>query len=262
MSSFYYLFSLSALVTNERKRFMDKKMRNRSLVVVIAVVMMGFLACSDSNKDSITASLSLKVTTAPLAKAAADTVILSEVKILLSTIELKGPESEDNDGDGLEDGEEVELGPFVVPLNLNGNLTQIAGASIPNGTYDEIDFEIRKPEDNENVGDADFNIGGQRFSIVIRGTYNDTSFVWKTSLDVEQELELNPPMIVSDSLGTSNVSIAVNPFVWFMDNGVTMDPRNESNRSKIEQNIQNGFKAFKDNDHDGEDHDDDDDDNH
>ncbi len=241
---------------------MNKKMSGASFIATAVFIITSFVACSDNNKDSITASLSMKVTTAPLAKAAGDTVLLSEVKILLSSIELKGPESVDHNDDGEVDGEEVELGPFVVPLNLNGNLTQIAGATIPNGTYDEIDFEIRKPENTENVGDADFNVGGQRFSIVIRGTYNDTAFTWKTSLDVEQELGLNPPMVVSDSLGTSNVSIAVNPFVWFLDNGVTMDPRDESNRSKIEQNIQNGFKAFKDNDHDGEDNDEDDDDHH
>lgn len=229
-------------------------------LITWSAIMMG--CGGGSNDDPISASLSMKVTTAPLAKAATDTVILSEVKILLSEIELEGLETMDLDDDGDEDGEEVELGPFVVPLNLNGNLTTIAGAMIPNGTYDEIEFEIRKPEDDENVGDADFiegSSGSQRFSIVVRGTYHDTAFVWKTSLNIEQELELNPPMVVNDSLGTSNVSILVNPFSWFFDNGVAMDPRDESNRSQIENNIQNGFKAFKDDDKDGDDHDEDDD---
>jgi hypothetical protein len=238
-------------------RFFNKLFGPGIGLVVLGGIMMG---CSgDSNNDPISASLSMKVTTGSLAKAAADTVILSEVKILLSEIELEGLETMDSDGDGDEDGEEVELGPFVVPLNLNGNLTTIAGAMIPNGTYDEIEFEIRKPEDDENVGDADFVDATDRYSIVVRGTYHDTAFVWKTSLDIEQELELNPPMVVNDSLGASNVSILVNPFSWFIDNGAAMDPRDEGNRSQIENNIQNGFKAFKDDDKDGDDHDDDDD---
>ncbi len=238
-------------------RFFKKLSGPGITLVMLGGIMMG--CGGNSNDDPISASLSMKVTTAPLAKAAADTVILTEVKILLSEIELEGLETVDTDDDGDEDGEEIELGPFVVPLNLNGNLTTIAGAMIPNGTYDEIEFEIRKPEDDENVGDADFVDATDRYSIVVRGTYHDTAFVWKTSLDIEQELELNPPMVVNDSLGASNVSILVNPFSWFFDNGVAMDPRDESNRSQIEANIQNGFKAFKDDDKDGDDHDEDDD---
>jgi hypothetical protein len=39
---------------------------------------------------------------------------------------------------------------------------------------------------------------------------------------------------------------------WFTFNGSRLDPRNEQNRSQIENNIQNSFKAFKDDDHDGQ----------
>jgi len=39
---------------------------------------------------------------------------------------------------------------------------------------------------------------------------------------------------------------------WFSSGaGARLDPRDEANRSEIENNIQTSFKAFKDDDHDG-----------
>ena len=37
---------------------------------------------------------------------------------------------------------------------------------------------------------------------------------------------------------------------WFTSSGARLDPRNESNRSQIENNIQDSFRAFRDDGHD------------
>ena len=49
----------------------------------------------------------------------------------------------------------------------------------------------------------------------------------------------------------SNLTLNVDASTWFTSGGSRLDPRNETNRSQIENNIQNSFRAFKDDDHDG-----------
>jgi hypothetical protein len=48
----------------------------------------------------------------------------------------------------------------------------------------------------------------------------------------------------------SNLTLNVDAASWFTANGSRLDPRSESNRSRIE-NIQKSFQAFEDDDHDG-----------
>ena len=49
----------------------------------------------------------------------------------------------------------------------------------------------------------------------------------------------------------SNLTVNVDASTWFTSGGSRLDPRSEANRSQIENNIQNSFRAFKDDDHDG-----------
>ncbi len=214
---------------------------------IVAVSMIMLSACKSSNSSSPGQSLSMMVDFTA-AKAASDTVILSSAKVLIKEIEFEN--------DALEDSAELEIGPFLVNLNLAGGLTEIATGDLPNGTYDKIKFEIHKAEDDgETHGDTAFYNGpadDERFSFIISGTYNDTAFTYKSQKGVEQESDLNPPIVISDSLKDVNVTLIVNPSGWFKKNGNFLDPRNEANRSDIDDNIKNSFrKAVEDDDHDG-----------
>lgn len=227
------------------------KMSSAMIVFIMAVA---FIACGgNGGKDAPVSTLSMKVDMSALAKTAGDTVIIESAKLLLKSIKFKTD---------VEDSLDYKVGPFIVNLDLNGGITQIAANDIPNGTYDEIKFKIHKPEDDEAVSDTDFVAGAtsdERYSIVIRGTYNGSPFMYRSKKDIEQELEINPPLVVTDSTNDVNATLLVAPAGWFMKDGNYLDPSNESNREDIDDNIKRSFKkAMKDNDHDGKDNDDDD----
>ncbi len=227
-----------------------------SMLLLAAILVVS--SCGGNNgKDAPGSTLSMKVDMSALAKTAGDTVIIESAKLLLKSIKFKTD---------VEDSLDYKVGPFIVNLDLNGGITQIAANDIPNGIYDEIKFKIHKPEDNSAVSDTDFVAGpssDQRFSIVIRGTYNGTPFLYRSKKDIEQELEINPPLVVTDSTNDVNATLLVAPAGWFMKDGLYLDPSNESNREDIDDNIKRSFKkAMKDNDHDGDENDLDDDEDH
>lgn len=228
--------------------------------VVALVMLVAFSACDKKNGSAPVSTLSMKVDMSVLAKASGDTVIIESAKVLLKSIKFKTD---------VEDSLDYKVGPFIVNLDMSGGVTQIAASDIPNGTYNEIKFKIHKPEDNEAVSDTDFVAGtssDKRFSIVIRGTYNGTPFLYRSKKDIEQELEINPPLIVTDSTNDVNATLLVSPAGWFLKDGLYLDPMNESNRSDIDDNIKRSFrKAMKDNNHDGvenDEHDDEHEDGH
>ena len=230
------------------------KMNSKMILLLLSILLIaGINACGSSNGSSPAASMSMKVDFAAAKASATDSVALTSAKVLMKRIKFEN--------DAEEDSSELKLGPFIIPLNLSGGLTEIATGDIPNGTYDKVKFEIHKLEDNDAVGDTSFLIGTEGCSFVVQGTYNDTLFTYKSKKGVEIEMEVNPPIVISDSLKDVNLTLVVNPSNWFKKNGVFIDPRNESNRSDIDDNIKNSFKkAYKDNDHDGRENDSDDED--
>jgi hypothetical protein len=63
--------------------------------------------------------------------------------------------------------------PFVVSLT-DTSLHQIAVGNVPQGTYDQVKFELHKPDQNEDVPDPDFRerpVGNKRYSIIVIGSY-------------------------------------------------------------------------------------------
>ena len=78
------------------------------------------------------------------------------------------------------------------------------------------------------------------------GTIDGADFIFTTAVSAEQKFEGN---LVLDA--GSNLTLSVDPSTWFTSSGARLDPRTESNRSQIENNIQSSFKAFKDDDRDG-----------
>lgn len=219
------------------------------------VVSCGDSSSKSSQKEGTTLSMKADMSI-PLAKSAAgDTVTLDSAKVLLKRMKFESTTDEDS--------ADFKIGPFIVRIDLTGGVTDITTSKIPNGTYDKIKFKIHKPEDDEDIADPDFKTGtsdDERFSIVVFGKYNNVPFVYKSKKDVEQKLDINPPLVVSDSTTSTNATLLVTPAVWFLKDGQYLNPNAESDRDDIDDNIKKSFKkVFKDNDHDGDEHDEDDD---
>lgn len=182
-----------------------------------------------------------------------DTLVLTSVEVVLRQIELKKAQTSDCEtATGSDQCEEFEIGPVLVNLPLTpGAQQQFALDSVPNGTYDRIEFEVHKPDDGDPQDQAFISANPDFASISIRvkGTFNGQAFEFTTELDVEQELALSPQLTVTEGSAV-NVTVFVDVGTWFLVNGALVDPTT-ANQSAIEQSIKDSFKAFEDNDRSG-----------
>lgn len=207
------------------------------------------VGCSDDKKDSNNATLSF-IAEQNLAKSAAPgDLTIDTAKILITRIKFG------SQGDS--DSMDFEEGPLVVNLDLSGNVQTVSAAHIPQGTYDHIKFEIHKAGQNEDLPDPDFRTGtggNERYSIIIIGTYNLNRFVFKSRNTINQSVNIDPPLVIADSIGVANLTLAVDVSNWFNNGlGGKLDPTNvnANNVAAIENTIKDSFRGFKDNDKDG-----------
>jgi hypothetical protein len=223
----------------------------KSLLTVLAGALV-FGACSTSDSGD-SAQMRLNATSksnnnAQKAKSQADTLIITEAKFRISELEVES---------ALEDSADFEGGPFILDLNLDGGVTELATTEINAGIYEEIEFEIDKPDSGETPSDPDFKTGEgeiERFSLIIRGTYNGNEFTFRSSKDFEIEVEFEQGVeIQSNAEGMIDVTLSIDTAIWFVDaNGNTLDPTLVENQAMIEAAIEASFEAFEDDDRDGE----------
>ncbi len=243
----------------------------RQLSSSLSLVAILLAACSDSTRPR---SLSLSVTsrsagpTASVASSSglsadiqvgtgAGSLTISSVQLVLAEIELTNggtcaSSAEDNAG-----CEEVELGPLFVDVPLNGTAKAILDASVPAGSYSELEAELDAVESAEE-GAASFlathsDLAG--VSVRVAGVFTDANGVahdFTFTSNVEAKIEMAFPSPVSVDATTSNLTIDVNVASWFKDaNGAVIDPTDPANGEGISANIERSFKAFADDDRDG-----------
>jgi hypothetical protein len=209
------------------------------------------LSCDTAETTSGTVSLSFS-SGSSLQKFANDTLELTEVKLLLSNIELEMDDgTEEEDG---EDGDEsitVLVDPIVINLNLDGTATNFAVADVPPGLYEEVEFEIHKVGASETPPDPEFKEGNAdslRYSVIVKGNYNTVPFVYRSKKSAQQELEFETPIEILEN-GVANLLIPVDPNNWFYSEGMLLDPSNPANENDIDSNIRESFgDAYEDDD--------------
>ncbi len=194
-----------------------------------------------------------------------DTLIITKAEIVLREIELERVETTDcDDSVATDDCEEFEVGPILLDLPLNNGTETLLAIDAPDGFYDEIEFEIHKISSSDEE-DAAFRAMHPDFagkSIRVQGTFNGVAFTYETDLDVEQEFDLDPPLEINNSTGTTNVTVRIDLDAWFRDgsgNVVNPDSGNKGgvNEGLIKENIKQSMEAFEDKDRDGDDSDED-----
>lgn len=192
------------------------------------------------------------------------TLILTRVQLVLREIELERAETSTDCGDetpvGAEDDcEEFETGPLLIDLPLNGAIEQLITIDADSGTFDELEFVVHKPEDDaEHAAFLSQHPDFEGVSIRVEGTWNGTPFVFTTDLDVEQEMDLAPPLQILGGGASTQVTLLVDLRRWFLNGEGTafVDPatgnKGGSNESLVKENIKQSFEAFEDHDSDGE----------
>jgi len=255
------------------------KMRSRFLMSGLAAAAVA-AGCSDSTATGRSTAM-LSLATRPLAAPAApvrsaarfslqgamagadtmvlgnDTVIITRAALVLREIELKRTEATSCDSSETVGGdddacEEFTVGPQLFELPLGPGAVNAVEITMQPGTYRELEFEIHKPEDDGNAVDQAFLATHPEFarvSIRVEGTWNGNPFVYQTELNVEQELDLVPPIVVADP-GNIQVVLLVNLSQFFRNAAGTglVDPdtanKGGPNESRVNENIKVAFESF------------------
>lgn len=175
-------------------------------------------------------------------------LILDTVKILIKDIKL-------NVANNNQDSTNFKVGPYVLYLNMASSVNLMSTAYIPAGTYDKVAFKIHKLEPGEPLLDPDFEDINGRYSAVVKGRFEGNEFVFKSDKSAHQKLSFQGSLIISDQ-GKSNITLKIRPYIWFIKNGLYLDPRDPANLNDIENNIKDNinanFKVFIDNDKNGQ----------
>lgn len=175
-----------------------------------------------------------------------DVVVITEAKVLLTNIQYE------RERDGL--NQLHHSGPYVVNMNLNGGLSEILNGYIVRDIYTKAKFQIHKAGETETIPDAEFREGtaeNQRYSMIIRGTYNGAPFVYRSKQSLEVVANFNKSTNIN--LKKQNLTVVFNKTTWFRSGSNVLNPNLASNAALIDANIMTSFKsAFQDDNKDGE----------
>jgi len=212
--------------------------------VIGAVLTFSLSGCGKDSLSSKTGSLTLSIRAMPVSapKAAspqARQVTITAAKVVLGEIEIESVNGDSTDFES--------ENPFVVNLDLTGATTNLGTVSIPFGTYDELEFEVKKLRSSDStIYNANPDLQGR--SLYVRGYVNgDTSavFTFKSDLEAEQEQAFSPPLVVNESSPIIILVLSIDTSTWFNDGaGKFLDPRLTQNQEAIERNIKASIKAY------------------
>ena len=189
-----------------------------------------------------------------------DTLVLTRVALVVRKVELKRQfvPGCPIDGPGVDGCHEFQAGPFLLDLPTDGDLSTIVTIDVPPGTYDELEFEIHKPDDDTPIDQAFLNAHPdfEDVSIRVEGWYNGAWFVFTQDMNESQEIDLLPRLVVGDSPASTNVTLSLDVSAWFVSgSGELVDPRTANkggdNEKLVEDNIERSIDAFEDRDRDG-----------
>lgn len=236
---------------------MDKNKYNRVFIkryipyIIISLTFLGLLillpACNNES-EIITPAGGENTTVGFFTEGEQDnhSIQITEAKFILRKMTLKGDHDE---------GEcDLKLGPFIISLDPVQRMSVGAIGYIPPGDYDAIKFQVHKPTPGDGVTDPDFvESNHKRYSVVVRGFYNSEPFVYKSKLTVSKTIEFEMNNVTLTSEQAVFITIRLNPYMWFFENGAFLDPENENNHHAIDHNIKQSLRrAFRDMNRDGE----------
>jgi hypothetical protein len=187
-----------------------------------------------------------------------DTIVVTQVQLVLREIELKRVGGVACDTIADDDCEELEVGPILLDLPLGAGASRQFTVAIDTGSFSKIEFEVHKPGSSDDAGFIALHPEFDGVSIKMTGTWNGTPFTYTSDLDVEQEIDLVPPLSVTESTG-ANLTLFVDLASWFANAGNTglIDPATANKggaaEGEVKSNIETSLNAFEDDDHDGED---------
>jgi len=173
-------------------------------------------------------------------------IVITEAKALIMDVEF---EKQSNGRDELH-----QRGPFVLNFNTNGTIKEMGTQYIIRDNYTKIKFQLHKPEETETPSDPEFKEGtgtNQRYSFIIKGTYNGSSFVYKSKQSAN--VVINFTQAENINLKKTNITVLFNKLKWFKNGSAEVNPNDPQYASLIDNNIKISFsKVFRDDDKNGQ----------
>ncbi len=225
-----------------------KKHKFSVAIIAVFISAAAFFGCGDTTVAPQADNISFSsVSSVDSIGDSQNILILDTVKILIKDIKVHVNNTN-------EDEKNFKVGPFVLFLDLTSNVQYISSAVLPAGDYKKIKFEVHKLNDNEPVPDPEFADANGRYSVIVKGWYLGNYFVYKSTKSAHQQLTF-PSVFPIFTTTITNITMVVKPYIWFIENNMYLDPRDPANSNDIDNNIKdninNNFKAFKDNDKNG-----------
>ena len=160
------------------------------------------------------------------------TLVIEELRIIVAEFELDRVSDDDciDDDDACE---KFEAAPAFVDVPLDGGESVAVTAFVEPDTYDELEFEIEDLEDDEEDPvqaqrieellaeiRAEFPDWPRDASMLVTGTFTPTGgepvpFRVYFEAEVEIEMDLVPPVTVTDDGSGATFSVTIDPARWF-----------------------------------------------
>ena len=221
-----------------------------------ALALTSLAACSDnpSSGDQSTmrmesqlekSSVTLAKSVATSSNSTVDSIKVNRVRLFVRRMKLH-TDSQDTSGE-----KTLKTDPFVI--TFQGQATTVADFSVPEGTYDKVKFEFHRPEESQVTAYlgipafVDFVTNG-RSSVIYDVTLYKAGVAvdatYRSDMTANLSLKFNDPITLNAG-STSVVALKLDPAVVFSDDGDVLDPRDDRNESKIDNNIKAAIRAQK-----------------
>jgi len=222
-------------------------LRVYQLVAVLLLLAAG--GCKDLGVNEMPSADNVRIGVIPpatvLGKPTHEVLHIISAKLLLDDLSIVAS--------GTGDSVALKREQFVVDLDLSVRMKDLWVGRISPGEYERIRLDIHPPDRGAQVTDTVFVEGGNgtlRYSVVVRGLYHETPFVFRSRESFQEEIVFSAPISISGS-GVANLTLKVDPYAWFTEGELIYDPFNQG--QKIEERIRTLIPlAFRDDNRDGE----------
>ncbi len=192
------------------------------------------------------------------------TLTITDIRMIVAEFEVDGDDDVNacQQNGGGDDCEDFQAGPLFIDLPLTGSTVPVSTGEIPPGTYDEVEFEVEDlDDDEENAAErqrieallaqvrAQFADWPRDASMLVTGTFTPTggqprAFRVFIEAEIEVEVDLNPPLVITESSTSRDVSILLDPAAIFRSGNNVLDLSQSNGRLlEIEIEIENGFSG-------------------
>ena len=171
------------------------------------------------------------------------TLTIEEIRLIVAEAELDGDDDACEDDLPGEDCAKFEAPPRFLDLPLDGDPIQAFVGVVPQGTYDELEFEIEDLEDDEDDTQfaaeiaalredilAEFPDWPRKATALVVGSFEavgggTTDFRVYIEAEIEIERALVPPLVVGpDGTTGADITVDIRPDIWFsLSDGSVLD---------------------------------------